>query len=620
MTGGTGTRAFYLDGGGEPIFAMLDEPATPAPPRSAVLLCPPIGWQEVSSYRARRDWALRLAADGHRVLRIDLPGTGDSGGTPRDPGRVTAWADAIAAAARWLADDGGCELAAVGIGLGGLPLCRAVADGALIDALVLWGVTGRGRPLVREQRAAARLEAAQQPPTEAPVIPEGAVVAAGFLLTAETLAELEAFDAEQLAGVTRVRRALLLQRDGIAVDERLRDALSRSGAHVVTAAGDGYAEMFMAEPQEARAPEEAMAAIGAFLAEASPVPASPAPGGPVSLPPARPAVRDLPQATIIGPDGAALRETPLRMATPKGAIVGVLAEPEGPTREISLVLLNAGAQRRIGVNRMWVELARRWAVRGVPSLRVDVEGIGDADGDSHRYIDFNTFYVPEFVDQVRLAMDELVRRGLPERFVLLGLCSGAYWSFHTALADRRVAAALMLNTRVLVWNSTLLASREAERFQRSAMSAGAWRRVLSGETSPDRLVAAARSLSKRALGVAAGGRAAGGEAHVDPDELGRLLDSMRERGQRGLLLFTAEEPVYEELVRDGYMSRMDRWPNLTLAADERLRSGTGDDHTLRPLWLQQHVHALLDAELERELSLLDRPGREPERHRGVHVP
>jgi pimeloyl-ACP methyl ester carboxylesterase len=597
MAGGEVTSAFYLDGGGEPIFAMLDEPAPGTPARPAVLMCPPIGWQEVSSYRPRHDWARRLAADGHRVLRIDLPGTGDSGGTPRDPGRFAAWAGAIAAAASWLSGAGANEVAAIGVGLGGLPLCRAVADGAAIDALVLWGVTGRGRRLVREQRAAARLEAAQQPPTEASVTPEGAVVAAGYLLGAETLADLEAFDAEELAHGTRVTRALLLERDGIAVDDGLRDALSRAGAQVTIAAGDGYAEMFMAEPQLADAPAAAVAAIASFLAEA----------GPEQPPPEsdpRP-VRELSQASIVGPDGTPMRETPVQIPTPKGAIVGILTEPEGPRRDISLLLLNAGAQRRIGVNRMWVEIARRWGGRGVPSLRVDVEGIGDADGDSRRFADFNSFYVPEFVDQVRLAMDDLAGRGLPQRFVLLGLCSGAYWSFHTALADRRVQAALMLNTRVLVWTSTLLATREAQGFARSAVSAGSWRRVLSGETSPERLVSAARSLSKRALDVPGRARAARGQAAADPDELGRLLDAFQERGQRGLLLFTADEPVYAELERDGYLSRFDRWPNVKLAADERLRSGTGEDHTLRPLWLQQHVHALLDAELERELALLD---------------
>ena len=62
--------------------------------------------------------------------------------------------------------------------------------------------------------------------------------------------------------------------------------------------------------------------------------------------------------------------------------MGILTEPVGPAVDLCAVWLNAGPQRRIGPNRMWVETARRWAALGVPSVRVDLAAIGDADGDS----------------------------------------------------------------------------------------------------------------------------------------------------------------------------------------------------------------------------------------------
>ena len=289
--------------------------------------------------------------------------------------------------------------------------------------------------------------------------------------------------------------------------------------------------------------------------------------------------------------------------------MGILAEPTESRQELCLVMLNAGAQRRIGVNRMWVELARRWAERGLPSLRVDLAGIGDGDGDSSRLIDLNSFYVPEYIDQVRVVLDALESRGLPSRSVLLGLCSGAYWSLHTAVEDRRVVDALILNTRVLVWTPKLLAERVDDRVARAAVSSDAWRSILAGEVSSDRLLAAARTLLRQARTVPARLRDAIAErrrvARGERDQLEQLLDGLRDRGCRGLLLFTAEEPVYEELERGGYLAQLASWPNLTLEADARLRSGTGEDHTLRPLWLQKHVHALLDVELERELALLN---------------
>ena len=67
-------RPFYLSGGGEPVLSLFH----PAAGDVAVLMCPPFGWDDICSYRSRRDWAERLATAGYPALRFDLPGTGDS--------------------------------------------------------------------------------------------------------------------------------------------------------------------------------------------------------------------------------------------------------------------------------------------------------------------------------------------------------------------------------------------------------------------------------------------------------------------------------------------------------------------------------------------------------------
>ena len=609
----TPTRAFYLDAGAEPIFAVFDEPGEAAGGRvTAVLLSPPFGWQDVSSYRARRDWARELATIGHPTLRIDLPGSGDSGGGPNDPGRFDAWVAALIAAASWLGDASGCpRLAAVGIGLSGIALYQAILDGAAIDDLVLWGVGARGRPLVREQRAFAALEQTRPPAAEAPVVPEGALMTAGFLLSAETLRQLERFDMTSSAPPKRLRRALLLGRDGIAADERLRRVLIDAGVEVSTHGGDGFADMMMSEPQFARLANETLTDIAAWVRRGDEL------TGRVgserressSATPASVVTRS--EAEMGEPGGGRVRETPLTFESAGVNLRGVLTEPIGRPRDLCLVLLNPGAVRRTGVNRMWVELARRWAARGVPTLRIDLEGIGDADGKSGTFVDFREFYVPTYIDHVRTALDALAQRGLPARFVVMGLCSGSYWSFQTALADERVVAAFMLNASWLISDPALPAARDARRFRRSAVTGDAWKRVLAGETSPRRLLVASRALTRS---VSAQIRASITLRDRDrsgfEDRLAHALDRLRDRDQHGVLLFSAEEPLYEELERTGFLARLDRWPNLRLLSDQRLRSGAVRQHTLRPLWLQRHVHALLDAELEYELAMIERQDRE----------
>lgn len=148
----------YLQVGAETVFAMLHEPVERGQ-QIAVLICPPFGWDEIGSYRSRRDWAVELAGAGHPTMRLDLPSCGDSGGSPHDPGRFGAWSDSLIAATDHLRRLTACETTvAIGIGLGGFALLQAISSGACIDDIVLWGVPARGRAMTRELRAFARLQ------------------------------------------------------------------------------------------------------------------------------------------------------------------------------------------------------------------------------------------------------------------------------------------------------------------------------------------------------------------------------------------------------------------------------------------------------------------------------
>lgn len=587
----------YLQDGGDPIFGFLHPPAGDSrDTATAVLICPPFGWDEICSYRSRRDWAENLAAAGYAALRIDLPSTGDSGGSTSDPARLRAWSVAVADAAGQLRSLTGCtRVAAIGIGLGGLLVCRAVADGASIDEAVLWAVPSRGRTFLRELRAFAHLEDSELvesidvgDESDSSTLPDGCTGAGGFLLSAETTHSLQELDLATLAfPPDMMRRALLLTRDGVGPDKRLLDHLRQAGIDVTVAAGTGYGAM-MAKPHLAQPPIAVFELVQSWLEQSPPDTVASSSN---SSRASEHRVADHPTTIELSVADSRVRESTLTVEQSFGELFGIITEPTNPPSVgLCVVMLNAGAIRRVGPNRMWVEAARRWAARGVPTLRLDLEGIGDADGDPSRFRELAELYVPERVDQVRAALDALEARGLGSRFVLAGLCSGAHWSFHGALEDERVVAALMLNPRTLFWNPSQQVARD---FRRGLFRRSSWRRALRGEVPLTWMLAlAVRApfvLPRRAL-------TRWYTRRRGSDELDQALDRLLDTDKQVHFFFSGDEPLYEEFKLEGRLSRLDSRPNVALEMIP------GRVHTLRPFEAQRAAHRALDLALDRQLE------------------
>jgi hypothetical protein len=300
-------------------------------------------------------------------------------------------------------------------------------------------------------------------------------------------------------------------------------------------------------------------------------------------------------------DGVVVRETPITFDGPGGRLFGILTRPAvGPSASLSGVFLNAGAVRRIGPNRIWVDTARQWAARGVATLRMDLEGIGDSDGDEGRYRDVAQFYVRhEVADQIRGAIDALAARGMAAGIVLAGLCAGGFWAFRGADVDDRVRAAFLLNPGALDWRSDLVEVRLAARLRRLRHWAW-WLRILSGGVPLGRMRAIASAAGRRVrralTGLPARVLRRGASSPDAATSSAAILDRLSAAGTTVVMAFSTDEPLYLELERNGFLARAHRWSTLRL---DRL---PGRDHTLRPIVAQRAARALLDRELERELA------------------
>lgn len=566
----------------DPVYAVLHMPemggsATPV----AVLMLPTFGWDNDYSYRSRRNWASALARAGYPTLRIDLPGSDDSVGSPLTPGRFRTWQEAVAGSAQWLRESCGAKrVVAVGIGLGGLLAYQAAAASAPIDDLILWGVSARGHSYLRGLRTFAEVVAGSLGESRDKERTDGALGIGGYLMSAETAVALSELALDELVlPNASERRVLLLGRDAHGVDPKLQAHLIDQGVKLAPQEAADYKSL-MAVAEFDLSPAETIARSIEWLAGE--------PSTEISRDARAPAP---PTATSVTfeESGTTITERLTSVDTPRGRMVGIIAEPLARGRsETCLITVNAGALRRTGPNRLSTAVARHAAaVVGMPSARFDLPGLGDSDG---RYVQRTEHTDTDEEEGVRLIstiMNHLESGpdAIGQRFVSSGLCSAAYWPMRAALEDKRLVGCVLINLGTFRWTP-----KDAERARQPYPD-------LEATEGPLLQRAKARV---RAVVVAVALKTTGSlpwkvKYRTDLADARRVFEGLHSSGAHALLLFSEAEPMWEALHRSGMAKRISKWPEV------RVQSLPTVDHDLRPLWIQKMLVDLVEAEL-RDLS------------------
>lgn len=126
---------------------------------------------------------------------------------------------------------------------------------------------------------------------------------------------------------------------------------------------------------------------------------------------------------------------------PERGLLGILTQTAAHRDGIpTVILLNAGLLHRVGPNRLSVDIARSLADLGYPCLRFDTSGVGDSE-----LIEGGLLDIERSCQEVIEAMDALRDVAGSERFVVMGLCTGAFNAFRAALADDRVVGCVLLD-------------------------------------------------------------------------------------------------------------------------------------------------------------------------------
>ncbi|WP_439672248.1 Serine aminopeptidase S33 domain-containing protein [Cupriavidus necator] len=452
--------------------------------RTGVVLCAPLGHEAMWSHRAWRHLANDLAAAGVPVLRFDYPCTGDSAGDSDEPhfiGRAVASIVAAAAQLRTLA--GVDRIVLCGLRLGATLAVLAAeamrehpAWHGGVDGLVLLAPVVSGRAYLRELRALHLSWLNSAGPAQAHCAPpEGVIDVLAFRIMSDTVREIETLKLECRAPCPTPRVLLLDAWPGNgsaagALAQRYREA----GALAELVPFTEYSAA-MQSAESASVPTQAWQQVISWLAPD--MAAAPA------LPDAarherRTSVASGPRAVVDG----TIEES---VWLDGGRQFGVLCLPrDGVPAPAAVIFPNTGGNHHVGDGRLYVTLSRRLARLGVVSLRLDVAALGDSPG-AHRQMSIPAIYSPGPRADVSAAVDWMRARGFG-RIVLAGVCSGAFLSLQTALANPGVNGLVMANLLKFRWDRAddAMAGKCVRSWQSwlaAARHAANWQRLLYGD-------------------------------------------------------------------------------------------------------------------------------------------
>jgi pimeloyl-ACP methyl ester carboxylesterase len=569
----------------------------PGSSRRGVVLCSPIGLEDLVMHRFVRRLACNIAAAGMPALRFDYPGTGDSAGMESDPDCVQKWLASVRRAVKWLREETGVtEVVLVGFRVGGLLAAQVAAQLGDIAGLVLVGSVVSGSAYVREARALRSLVAhtsgvAAVDPSVLDEDSGGGLNVAGFHLNRATIRDLERLDLRSLRR-SPAPRVLLLGRSNSAAERRLAEFLRTLGAEVSVAVLPGFASMQW-NSSLAVLPKDAFAGLVSWLKEH-------APEGHI--------VRTRPVgAALLASDWC---EEPAQFG-PDGRLFGIHCTPSNSIPRATVLIVNHGLNRHIGWARSYVSLARRLAAQGVASLRMDISGVGDsatAPGRPEQQL-----YARESVAEVKAAVDWLQQHNY-EEITLLGHSAGAHLSFYAAVEDKRITAVSLTNLSRFISDPMEPQDYGKQRTLRSTdwywskiVNIDVWRRLASGRVHAVRIAEIIASRLLRRAGVSLMsilGKATG--TSVSHTQIFTLFRRLSERGTKVLLIFSTGDEGLDELAL--YCGRGGR--RLAQLKNVQLQIIDDADHNLTARKAQEMYFTLLERHvgLGRQMSVIaERP-------------
>ena len=430
VAGGAVARSFILNG----LFGWLHSDGGAAKADVAVLICGTLSREALDSHHSLRVMADAFAQAGYPTMRFDYAGAGDSSDiaeTPDAPAEHWAiWQRNIHDVADALRQRTGARrLIFCGLRIGATLAATAAEVRDDVAGLILLAPVLRGRSYLRQLQIEAGLAQGKGAANG------GGLAFHDLSLSPKTVDLLGQVDLRRVKLDAGLQVAIFSQTPTRPLSECVSDWTAR-GVAVQSYGFDGLEPLLCPDTQGYREPAASTEMMD-WLNEA--VPAQPYAGGWALA-------FDEPDLHLPGCVETA------RHFGPENRLFGILSRPAGYASETAVIIVNTGRNPRSGVGRFGVEFARRLAAEGMTALRFDFAGLGDSIGLPGEEDMRSDVFENDRSADISAAIDMLEQLGC-SRFLVQGICSGAYHGLHAALKETRIEAVLMANLPLFLWKT-----------------------------------------------------------------------------------------------------------------------------------------------------------------------
>lgn len=231
-------------------------------------------------------------------------------------------------------------------------------------------------------------------------------------------------------------------------------------------------------------------------------------------------------------------------------LVGIVHSATSGSADLGVLIVVGGPQYRIGSHRQFVLMARQLAANGIPCMRFDNCGMGDASGERADCLHNQ--------GEIAQALAQFKQHTGVQRFVLLGLCDGASAALHYAPQDETVVGLVLINP----WFHSEQGEAKAylkHYYRDRLLSKDLWRKILGGRFQLKQSVLDATRLLRKALqrnSNPSTNTQAETQAHTLslPEQL--TQDAVRYQGQ---LLVVLSEADYVAREFEDFIARHPQW-------------------------------------------------------------